>query len=313
MLQDRHKRIVITGGTGLVGTALQQVLADKGYENVVALSSKDCDLTDWLATLQFFREIRPSLVYHLAARVYGIMGNMQNKGLSFLDNIRINTNVVEACRQVGVEKIVAMGSGCVYPYPAPSRTLQEDMIWQGAPHHSEDSYAHAKRAMLAQLLAYREQWGTSFVFAISGNLYGPNDRFDPQQGHVIPSLVRKFYEAKRDGGRVNVWGDGSARRDFMFSLDAAEGLYHMMEKGEGPMNLCSGNVYAIKEIVDILADITGLHDRIDWDSSKPNGQDYRAYDCSRLAATGFSPRYSLREGLELTYKWYEKHAKEARH
>lgn len=310
---EQSARIVVTGGNGLVGTALKQVISEKGHTQLHAPSSREVDFTDWQATLGYFRQVRPEYVFHLAARVYGILGNMENKGLSYLDNTLINTHVIEACRQAGARKVVAMGSGCVYPYPSPGKILKEDMIWQGPPHQSEDSYAHSKRAMYAQLSAYREQWGFQSVFAISGNLFGPNDKFDDQHGHVTPSLVRKFFEAKRDGTRAVVWGDGSARRDFMYSLDAAEALYFMMLKGKGAMNLGSGQVHAIREIVDVLADITGLAGRIDWDASKPNGQDFRAYDHTHLAATGFKPRYTLREGVRLTYEWYAANVDKARH
>ena len=307
---DRSTRIIVTGGTGLVGTALRAALADAGYANVLALGSRDCDLTDWRATRAFFAEHRCDHLVHLAARVYGIMGNMRNKGLSYLDNVLINTHAIEAARLAGVGKITAMGSGCVYPYPSPGLPLTEDMIWQGPPHESEDSYAHAKRAMYAQLVAYREQYGLPFAFVISGNLYGPHDKFDPEFGHVTPALVRKFHEAKVSGGRVSVWGTGSARRDFTYSGDVARALIAIMAQVEGPVNLGSGRVHAIREIVDTLGVITGLQDRIDWDASKPDGQDYRAYDLSRLFATGFRPQVSLADGLRATYDWYaaESHA-----
>jgi GDP-L-fucose synthase len=305
--------IVITGGGGLVGNALTAFLRDTGYTNVVSLRSADGDLTDWAAAREVFARLAPAYVFHLAARVYGIRGNMENKGVSFRDNVLINTNVVEACRLCGVRKIVAMGSGCVYPYPSPGLPLKEDMVWQGKPHESEDSYAHAKRAMLAQLIAYREQYGMPYAFVISANLYGPHDKFDVEHGHVTPSLVRKFFEAKRSGGRVSVWGNGSARRDFIYASDVAAALVAIMEAVDGPVNMGSGNVHSIREIVDALADITGLADRVDWDASKPNGQDYREYDLSTLHGTGFRPVVPLPEGLALTYAWYQESYSQARH
>jgi GDP-L-fucose synthase len=233
---------------------------------------------------------------------------MENKGVSFRDNVLINTNVIEACRLSGVKKIVAMGSGCVYPYPSPGLPLKEDMVWQGRPHESEDSYAHAKRAMLAQLIAYREQYGLPYAFVISGNLYGPHDKFDVEHGHVTPSLVRKFVEAKSSGGRVSVWGNGSARRDFIYCTDVARALVAIMHHIEGPVNMGSGRVHTIRDIVDELGRITGLTDRVDWDHTKPNGQDYREYDLSILQSTGFQPAISLREGLAVTVDWFTKAA-----
>jgi len=305
-------KIVITGGGGLVGNALTEFLGDKGYTNVVSLRSGDGDLTEWGEAREVFARLAPAYVFHLAARVYGIRGNIENKGVSFRDNVMINTNVVEACRLSGVRKITAMGSGCVYPYPSPGLPLREDMIWQGRPHESEDSYAHAKRAMLAQLIAYREQYGMPFAFVISANLYGPHDKFDVDHGHVTPSLVRKFFEARQSGGRVSVWGDGSARRDFIYSTDVAAALVAIMEGIEGPLNMGSGNVHSIRDIVDALGDITGLTHKVDWDASKPNGQDYREYDLTALRSTGFEAIVPLREGLARTYAWYEASHKHAR-
>jgi GDP-L-fucose synthase len=305
-------RIVITGGTGLVGTALTTLLRQHGFRHVVAPGSAECNLLDWLEARRFFLEHRPDYVFHLAARVYGIMGNMRNKGSSYLDNVLINTHAVEAARLAGVRKIVAMGSGCVYPYPSPGVPLTEDMVWFGPPHASEDSYAHAKRAMLAQLIAYHEQYELPYAFVISGNLYGPHDKFDPEFGHVTPSLVRKFHEAKLSGGDVNVWGHGTARRDFTYADDCANALFHIMQSVQGAVNLGSGWVHAIREIVDGLAAITGLADRVVWDTAKPDGQDHRAYDLSKLFATGFRPQVSLAEGLRRTYEWYAAEAATAR-
>lgn len=305
-------RIIVTGGTGLVGTALTAALADAGFRNVLPIGSRDCDLTDWHATRRFFAGHPCDHLVHLAARVYGIMGNMRNKGLSFLDNVLINTHAIEAARLAGVGKITAMGSGCVYPYPSPGLPLTEDMVWSGPPHPSEDSYAHAKRAMLAQLIAYQEQYGLRYAFVISGNLYGPHDRFDPDFGHVIPALVRKFHEAKLSGGRVQVWGTGAAQRDFTHAADVADALLAIMRNVEGAVNLGSGQVHAIRNIVHALAEITGLQNRIDWDAGKPDGQDFRAYDLTRLFATGFRPRFSLAEGLRDTYNWYAAAAGAAR-
>jgi GDP-L-fucose synthase len=305
-------RIVITGGTGLVGTALTTLLREQGYRNVVAASSAMCNLLDWQETRAFFLEQRPDYVVHLAARVYGIMGNMRNKGSSFLDNTLINTHTVEAARLAGVRKIVAMGSGCVYPYPSPGVPLTEDMVWSGAPHPSEDSYAHSKRAMLAQLVAYQEQYDLPYAFVISGNLYGPHDKFDPEFGHVTPSLVRKFHEARLSGSDVIVWGHGTARRDFTYSDDCARALLSIMQSVQGSVNLGSGSVHAIREVVDGLAAITGLTGRVVWDAGKPDGQDHRAYDLSRLFATGFRPQVSLEEGLRRTYEWYAAAATSAR-
>ncbi|MDK2084128.1 GDP-L-fucose synthase [Aliarcobacter butzleri] len=301
---EKSSRILITGGNGLVGYALKKVLNEQGYTNVFTPKSSEYNLVEKDQTNKMFDEIKPDYVFHNAARVYGIMGNMENKGLSYYDNVMINTNTIEACKVYGVKKVVAMGSGCVYPYPSPGLPLEEDMMWMGYPHHSEDSYAISKRAMAAQLNAYKESYEMKSAFVISGNLYGPHDKFDEAHGHVTPSLISKFYRAHTNGDDIIVWGDGSAQRDFLFSYDVAQALINIMLHIEGAVNMGSGNVIKIRDIVDTLADITKLRDKIKWDATKPNGQDYRAYDLSKLKSTGFEANYDLVKGLKITWDWF---------
>jgi len=309
---DKKNKILITGGKGLVANALYEVLIQKDYQNVKSIDIEDCDLTDYQATIAYFMEYKPDYVFHLAGAVFGIMGNMKNKGLSFLNNTLINTHVVEAAHRVGVKKIVAMGSGCVYPYPSPGFPLKENMVWFGTPHESENSYAYAKRAMLAQLNAYAESYNMDFAFIISANLYGPNDKFDINYGHVIPSLVSKFYHAKQQGGKVVVWGDGSARRDFLYSYDMANALIIAMHSICGAVNIGSGQVYSIGDIINFLSIYTNMTDKVEWDKNKPNGQDYRAYDLSKIFSAGFEPMVSIEEGLRRTYDWYATNVNVAR-
>lgn len=309
---DKNSKILITGGAGMTGIALAHQLKSAGYKNVLAIDRKSCDLMDWSTTKIFFQNAKPDVVFHLAAAIFGIMGNMRQKGLNFFHNTLINTHVVEASRLAGAKKIVAMGTGAAYPYPSPGLPLQEDMIWYGLPHPAHDSYSHSKRAMLAQLIAYKEDYDLDYAFVISCNLYGPQDKFDIKFGNVIPSLIRKFYEAKQSGSEVVVWGDGSARRDFLYSQDAADALINILENISGAVNIGSGSVYAIKDIVNCLSDYTGLGDKIIWDATKPNGQDYRAYDLTKLQSTGFKPKFSIEQGLKQAYDWYAAHATVAR-
>lgn len=301
-------RILITGARGLVGSAVADHLRQAGYANLIEVGRDTCDLTDTAATIAAFERARPDYVFHAAARVYGIMGNLKNKALSFFDNVMINTNVVEASHRVGVKKIAAMGTGAVYPYPSPGLPLREEMIFLGKPHPAEDSYAQAKRAMLAMLQAYEESYGIEWVYLVSCNLFGPRDKFDTEFGHVVPSLIKKFHDARQDRGKVTIWGDGSAQRDFLYVKDAALAICLAMENCHGAVNMGSSQVLRIRDIVDMIADITGMGDSLVWDASKPNGQDYRAYDLSKLDAAGFKPAYSIHRGLEETWDWYRRHA-----
>lgn len=301
---DASDKILVTGAAGLVGSSVMELLAAEGFENVVGVGRQDCDLMERDSVFALFDAHRPKHVFHAAARVYGIMGNMKNQGLSFYDNVTINTNVIEACRLSGVTKVTVMGTGAVYPFPSPGLPLTEDMIFSGRPHGSEKSYAHAKRAALAMLEAYQESYDLDWAYIVSCNLFGPRDKFDTNFGHVVPSLVKKFYDAAQDGSDVSVWGDGSAQRDFMYVKDMARAVLAVMRGGNGPVNVGSGSVLRIRDIVEELGRISGLSDRIVWDASKPNGQDYRAYDLQNLTDLGFAPKYSIAEGLQETWDWY---------
>jgi GDP-L-fucose synthase len=304
MLLNKSDRIVVTGAAGLVGSALVEHLAAQGYEHVVGLRRADCDLLDPAATFAEFERRRPDHVFHAAAKVYGLGGSIKHQGSSFYENVMINTNVVEAARRAGARKVTVMGTGAVYPFPSPGLPLKEDMIFLGRPHSAQAGYANAKRAMLAMLEAYKEAYGLKWAYIVSANLFGPRDRFDVEFGNVVPSLIKKFYDAKMSGGNVQVWGDGSAQRDIIYVKDAARAALEVMIKADGAINMGSGDVHRIRDVVDALTDLTGMSGRIEWDASKPNGQAYRAYDLTKLRAIGFQPNYSLRAGLEETWDWY---------
>jgi GDP-L-fucose synthase len=307
---NKNDKILVTGAKGLVGSALVEHLRHEGYVNVIEVGRQECDLVDSGSTRRFFEATRPDYVFHAAARVYGIMGNMKNKALSFYDNVMINTNVVDSSQKVGVRKITVMGTGAIYPFPSPGLPLREDMIFLGVPHPAEDSYGHAKRAMLAMLKSYEESYGLEWAYVVSCNLFGARDKFDTDFGHVIPSLIKKFYDAKQKGEKVVVWGDGSAQRDFMYVKDTARVGLAIMNNVKGAANIGSGVVYRIRDIVDMIADITGMVDQVVWDAEKPNGQDYRAYDLTSINGIGFKCEYTIRQGLEETWAWYSKQAAE---
>ncbi|MGE8411564.1 MAG: GDP-L-fucose synthase family protein [Pseudomonas sp.] len=307
---NKQDKILVTGARGLVGSALVEHLKHEGYLNVIEVGRQECDLVCPVSTLEFFKKHKPDYVFHAAARVYGIMGNMKNKALSFYDNVMINTNVVDASQKVGVRKITVMGTGAVYPFPSPGLPLREDMIFLGVPHPAEDSYGHAKRAMLAMLKAYEESYGLEWAYVVSCNLFGPRDKFDTEFGHVVPSLIKKFYDAKQSGENVVVWGDGSAQRDFMYVKDTARVGLSIMNGLTGASNIGSGIVYRIRDIVEMIAEIAGMQDKVVWDAEKPNGQDYRAYDLTNINSIGFQCKYSIRQGLEETWNWYSHQAEQ---
>ena len=303
-------RALVTGATGLMGTALVAELRHGG-QDVVALGSVDADLRDQAAAEAIVAHHRPDIVYHLASRVRGIMGNAGSQGEAFLDNIRINVNVIDASRRAGVAKIVAIGSAAIYGDAVPL-PMREDDGWIGRPHGSEAGYAHAKLTMLAQLEAYREQWGLEFAYCISTNLFGPHDRFDERHGHVIPSLISKFHRAVAAGECVTVWGSGTPTRDFLYVADAARALQHIGEAGSGPINLASGHAVSIRTVAELIADVAGYRGEILWDRTKPDGQLRRAYDVSRLRALGVGPGSTLRDALSETYAWFVANIEAAR-
>ena len=299
-----NSKILITGGNGLVGSALAAELKNKGYTDVVPLTRKCCDLKNFEEVKSLFSSIKPEVVFHMAASVFGIAGNAKNPAAIFLDNILMNTHVIEASRQVKALKVIAMGTVAAYPHPKVI-PIKEDHIWDGPPHSSESSYGHAKRAMLAQLLAYQENYGLDFSYVVSTNLYGPGDKFDVQQGHVIPSLIRKFYEAKKTDSEVVIWGDGSAARDFLYSKDMARALILVMDKHKGPINIASGTKTMIKEVVSFLSDYFDMHHQVRWDKSMPNGRDFYEIDLHNMYSVGFNPAYSIQSGLQETLEWFE--------
>jgi len=307
---DPTSNILITGGTGLVGRALSNALKQDGFTQIVSIGSRDCDLRDSHAVDQLMQKVKPDFVFHLAARVHGLGGNLRYKSDILVDNVLMNTNVIEYARRSGVKKIVAMGSGCVYPELKGQEELFENQVWIGPPHPSEDSYAHAKRLMLAQLNAAKEQYGLPSAFVISGNLYGPHDSFNIEEGHVIPSLVAKFFDAARENRSVKVWGSGVAIRDFSYCDDTASALIAILRHIEGPVNLGSGLRHTIRDIVDALHAITNVP--VEWDANKPDGQLVRFYNLDQLHGTGFKAKMGLKEGVQKTYEWYSQNFKSAR-
>lgn len=293
--------ILITGCSGVLGAALLEELRSR-YEGVVGIRSAEVDLLNLEATQEFFQKTRPETVFHAAAKVHGLVGNQKFPCDVYSQNIRINTNVVEAARLAGCTKFVGVSTVAAYPDGQPF-PISEDALWKGAPHASERAYAHSKRAMLAHLDASKSQYGMDFAYPIVTNLFGPHDRFDEAHGHVIPSLVSKFHRAARTGAEAAVWGTGRAKRDFMYGSDAAAAIVLAGVKHSGPINIASGNTVPIAEVVGYLSAVSGVS-RVVWDKTKPDGQLDRSYDISLLKGLGFQPQVSLEQGVEATYRWY---------
>ncbi|HSX26334.1 MAG TPA: NAD-dependent epimerase/dehydratase family protein [Chlamydiales bacterium] len=303
---NREKKILITGAAGLVGIALAHELKNQGYTNLVLLTRQLCNLVDFEAVKAFFLKAKPDVVFHAAASVYGLGGNLKKPASIFLDNTLMNTHVIEASRLAGVQKVIAMGTIAVYP-DLQTNPVRESNIWEGPPSGSESSYGHSKRAMLAQLLAYHQNYGLDYAYVLSTNLYGPNDRFDSQFGHVIPSMVFKFYQAKNNHSDVVLWGDGTAARDFLYSKDMAQALVLIMNQYTGAINVASGKKTMIKEVAHLLAKLFEMDGRIQWDVQMPNGRRFYEVDLTRLKSIGFQPVYTIEKGLRETIEWFRIH------
>ncbi len=268
----------------------------------------DYNLIDGNAINRLFGSFRPQVVFHLAATVGGIGANRDNPGLFFYENAMMGIQLIEAARQHSVEKIVLIGTVCAYPKFA-AVPFREDDLWDGYPEETNAPYGIAKKAMLVQAQAYREQYGLNGIYLLPVNLYGPRDNFDLQTSHVIPALIRKTLEAREAGDREIVcWGDGSATREFLYAPDAAEGMILAAERYDGaePVNLGSGFEVSIKELAETVADLCNFNGEIVWDTTKPNGQMRRKLDTTRARAEfGFEAKTSLRAGLKSTIEWYE--------
>lgn len=303
-------RVLLTGAGGVVGTATLDALQSRGHD-AIGVTSADADLTLPDQAERLLDEIKPDAVLHLAARVRGLKGNLRNQGAMYFDNVRINTSLVEAARNHGVAKVVAVGTVSMYPAMV-SLPMTEDQLLMGAPHPAELGYAHAKRAMLGQLEAYKDQYGMEYAIALLTNVYGPNDRYNETTGHVVPSLVSKFHRGATTGDDVVVWGNGSATRDFLSSADAAEALCLLLDRGDGAYNVASGTSTTIGEVVELLGKASDYDRDVTWDRSQPTGQDERSYDISRIRSLGWSPAVALETGLRETYRWYADNYDEAR-
>ncbi len=302
------ERVLLTGGAGFLGSYVLETLRAKGATEIFVPRSKDYDLVDMEAVRRLYRDARPTLVIHLAARVGGIGANQRNPGKFFYDNLMMGVQLIEVGRQVGLRKLVALGTICAYPKLCPVPFREED-IWSGYPEETNAPYGLAKKMLLVQSQAYRQQYGFDSVVLFPVNLYGPRDNFDLETSHVIPALIRKCVEARERKERfLDVWGDGSASREFLHARDAADGIVAAAERYEKsePVNLGAGFEIRIRDLVPLVARLCRFQGEIRWDTSKPNGQPRRMLDTSRaLREFGWKARIPFEEGLRETVEWFE--------
>jgi len=299
-------RVLVTGGSGFLGKHLMRELASRNHEAVNAVH-KGPGLLDMSWTLVQIRKARPDAVIHLAAKCGGIGANRERPGEFFYENMLMGMNVIEACRERSVPKVVAVGTVCAYPKFTPV-PFKEDDIWNGYPEETNAPYGLAKKMLMVMLQAYRQQYGMNGIYLIPVNLYGPGDNFDLESSHVIPALIRKFHEAMR-GHRdtVDCWGTGSASREFLYVKDAARAIVDGLERYDDPdpVNIGSGSEITIRDLTKKIAAITGFDGEIVWDSSKPDGQPRRCLDVSRAwDRLSFKADTDLDDGLRNTYLWY---------
>ncbi|MET0626167.1 MAG: GDP-L-fucose synthase [Pyrinomonadaceae bacterium] len=301
------KRVCVTGGGGFLGRVVVSSLRGRGCSEVFVVRKRDYDLVKGADVERLYADARPDVVIHLAAVVGGIGANRENPGLYFYENLMMGVQLIEGARVNAVEKFVQVGTICAYPKFTPV-PFKEDDLWNGYPEETNAPYGIAKKALLVQCQAYRDQYGTNAVYLLPVNLYGPGDNFDPQTSHVIPALIKKFVDAKARGeSRVEVWGTGAATREFLYVDDAAEGIVLAAERYDGrePVNLGSGEEMSIRELASVIAAETGFDGEIVWDASKPDGQPRRALDVTRAAGLfGFRARVGFAEGLRRTVEWY---------
>jgi len=302
-----RKRVVVTGGAGFLGAAVVNALARHGCPSPFVPRSREYDLRREPDIVRMLDAARPDVVIHLAAVVGGIGANRENPGRFFYDNLIMGAQLIEQARLFDVAKFVALGTVCSYPKFAPV-PFREDDLWSGYPEETNAPYGLAKKMLLVQSQAYRQQYAFNSVFLLPVNLYGPGDNFDPKSSHVIPALIKKCVDAiDADQDEIEVWGTGSATREFLYVEDAAEGIVLAAERYDGadPVNLGAGQEISIRDLVGLIARLTGFEGRIVWDAGKPDGQPRRMLDTSRAAAAfGFVAGTPFEDGLSKTVEWY---------
>jgi len=310
----QQSRIFVAGGRGLVGSALLRILAAEKFANVMAPTREELDLEDHRQVRDFFQARKPTHVFMAAAKVGGILANSRYPADFIRSNLAIELSVVDEAYHAGVEKLVMLGSSCIYPRLA-QQPIAESELLTGPLEPTNEAYAIAKIAGIKLCQAYNSQFGTNYISLMPTNLYGPGDNFDLETSHVLPALIRRFHEAKATGSPfVTVWGSGRPQREFLHVDDMASACVHLMKTYDSSdiINVGTGSDVSIEELTRIVAKVVGYGGRIEFDASKPDGTPRKLLDVSRLSGTGWKPRITLREGIAQTYAWYLDHVADAR-
>lgn len=307
---DRDATFYVAGHRGLVGSAIVRRLDAAGFTHIVGKTSAELDLKNRDDVFEYLGEIRPQYLVLAAAKVGGILANSTYPVDFLSDNLRIQSNVLDAALANRVERVAFLGSSCIYPKFA-EQPIREDSLLTGRLEPTNDAYAIAKIAGILNIQAVRRQYGLPWISAMPTNLYGPNDNFSPQGSHVLPALIRRYDEAVRSGASsVTNWGTGTPRREFLHSDDMADAVLHLLEHYDGPeqVNVGTGSDVTIREVADTIAGVVGFVGETEWDTSKPDGTPQKLLDVSKLAEAGWTSKIPLEEGLERTVAWYRDHA-----
>lgn len=315
MVNLKNKRILVTGGSGFLGTFVVKKLRSRGCRNIFIPNSRDYNLVNMEAVKRLYADAKPDIVIHLAAKVGGIGANRENPGKFFYDNLMMGAQMMEMGRQAGIEKFVAIGTVCSYPKFVKIPFNEED-LWNGYPEETNAPYGLAKKMLLTQSQAYRQQYGFNSIFLLMVNLYGPGDNFDPESSHVIPALIKKCIDAQSKGQNsmkgaipeITVWGTGNPTREFLYVEDAAEGIILATEKynKSEPVNLGAGFEISIKELAGLIAELTEFKGKVVWDKTKPDGQPRRLLNTQKAYKEfGFKAETKFEDGIKKTIEWYK--------
>jgi len=301
-------RILITGANGFIGKNLLEVLKTKKEYEIIAISSKDYNLLEQNQVRKLFKDYSPDAIFHLAAKVGGILANKTYPADFIYTNLALNTYFLEEARKANIKRLVYSFCGCSYPKNAPN-PIKEEYLFTGLPDENAMFYSIAKATNYLQLLAYRKQYALDWVAAVPGNTYGPYDNFSDKASHVIPALIRRFHFAKENNAKeVVVWGSGLPVRDFIYVQDVAKALVLVLEKyhSDSPINISSGKGISIKELVQIIKEVVGFEGEIVWDKTKPDGHAVKIFDVTKMKTElGFEPQTDLKDGIRKTYKWFK--------